>query len=91
MLILDLLSRSLIQALGDRTTGKGHGNRPSAASSIFCDLHTIIEGIRPMAYHFRIRTASGGILNTSQWGHNIENAKYRLFKRYPGATIIDMY
>ena len=44
-----------------------------------------------MTYHFRIRTASGGILNTSQWGHNIENAKYRLFKRYPVATIIDMY
>ena len=42
-----------------------------------------------MTYHFRIRTASGGILNTSQWGRDIENAKYRLLKRYPGATIID--
>ena len=44
-----------------------------------------------MTYHFRIRTASGGILNTSQWSSDIENAKYRLLKRYPGATIIDMY
>jgi hypothetical protein len=44
-----------------------------------------------MTYHFRIRTACGGIVNTSQWGRDIENAKYRLLKRYPGATIIDMY
>ena len=43
-----------------------------------------------MTYHFRIRTACGGIVNTSQWGERIENAKYRLLKRYPGATIIDM-
>jgi len=44
-----------------------------------------------MTYHFRICTASGGILNTSQWGSDIENAKYRLLKRYQGATIIDMF
>ena len=44
-----------------------------------------------MAYHFRIRTACGGIVNTSQWGRDSETAKYRLLKRYPGATIIDMY
>ena len=55
------------------------------------DLRTITKRTSPMTYHFRIRTASGGILNTSQWGHNIENAKYRLLKRYPGTSIIDMY
>ena len=42
-----------------------------------------------MTYHFRIRTACGGIVNTSQWGRGSE-PKYRLLKRYPGATIIDM-
>jgi hypothetical protein len=30
-------------------------------------------------------------VNTSQWGRDVENAKYRLLKRYPGAVIIDMY
>jgi hypothetical protein len=44
-----------------------------------------------MTYHFRIRTASGGIVNTSEWGHNVEHAKYRLLRRYPGALIIEMY
>ena len=44
-----------------------------------------------MTYHFRIRTASGGILNTSQWASDVENAKYLLIKRYPGAMIIDMF
>ena len=44
-----------------------------------------------MTYHFRIRTASGGIVNTSQWASDVERAKYLLLKRYPGATIINMY
>ena len=33
-------------------------------------------------------TASGGIVNTSQWASDPERAKYLLLKRYPGATII---
>jgi hypothetical protein len=52
----------------------------------------MIEGRgRHVTYHFRIRTASGGIVNTSQWASDAERAKYLLLKRYPGATIINMF
>ncbi len=44
-----------------------------------------------MTYHFRIRTATGGIVNTSQWASDPERAKYLMFRRYPGATILSMW
>jgi hypothetical protein len=44
-----------------------------------------------MTYHFRIRTASGGVVNTSERGRNVEQAKYRLLRRYPGTLIIEMF
>ncbi|MFO0892824.1 MAG: hypothetical protein U0790_27245 [Isosphaeraceae bacterium] len=44
-----------------------------------------------MTYHFRIRTATGGIVNVSQWASDPERAKFLMFKRYPGATIISMW
>lgn len=40
-------------------------------------------------FRFRIQTANGGIVSTSARGDSLDNAKWRLYKQYPGCTVID--
>ena len=46
--------------------------------------------VRGRTYHFRIRLASGNIINTSQLAHDIWQAQALVQVRYPGCVVLQV-
>lgn len=46
--------------------------------------------VRGRTYHFRIRLASGNIINTCQWAHDIFMAQCMISQRYPGCVVLQV-
>jgi hypothetical protein len=46
--------------------------------------------IKGKQYHFRIRLATGNIISTSQWAHDVFQAQGMLQRSYPGCIVLQV-
>ena len=46
--------------------------------------------VQGKTFHFRIRSANGSIINTSQWAHDIFQPQRLLNQRYPGYILLQV-
>jgi hypothetical protein len=46
--------------------------------------------VKGKTFHFRVRLATGNIINLSQWAHDIFQAQGMVQQHYPGCVIMQV-